>query len=696
MRLKRKNLRLYIIGSVFALITLTIWIRLFQIQVLKHEYYQTRSRKQWARTRAIPASRGSIFDRRGKPLALSSRSFSIYVNPEKARRDYTKVYSELSRISNISDKTLRGKLHSKRGFEWIERKRSLTKKEKEKLSLLQGVGIRLEADRTYPFGRIANKIVGFCGDDNKGLAGIEAAFNRDLQGDPGSENVILDGLYNAHMYKRFPVKKPVNGRNVILTIDAAIQEIAESELEKALKENQARWGAVILMDSKNGEILALAESPSALSRSCMSRVDSLWTIRSVSCVYEPGSTFKLVTAAGLLEARAVRPSDVFFAENGRADLDYAVISDAHPYGYLTFKEGFIYSSNIVFAKASLKISPSEFYKFIRLFGFGARTGIELLGESPGSISPVDKWSKRSQATMAFGHEIAATPLQMLNAFAAVANGGELLAPTIVKAVVDEDNPNIPRKSPIRIRNVISRNTAQTLKSFCRDVVREGTGKAAEVKELEVCGKTGTGQKASKRGGYLPRKYVASFVGFLPFQDPRIVGLVLIDEPVFGKRFGAVSAAPVFARIARALSYSTDLLDDVLLDDVVKQANRGKKRRKKTPNFLRMKISDARAMAERRNIKILCSSLTGRVIGQDPDPETSISDGEVVELCSDDPKDMNSNNVPDYRGLTMRDAKRKIVARGWKVSMQGSGIVKSQSPSPGAANKYKSIKLRCSK
>jgi cell division protein FtsI/penicillin-binding protein 2 len=286
-----------------------------------------------------------------------------------------------------------------------------------------------------------------------------------------------------------------------------------------------------MMHCETGEVLAIAENPSPRSRDQGSRADSLWTLKSVSCVYEPGSTFKLVTAAALLESGRIRSTDVFDAENGEADMGVAKIRDAHPFDRLTFKEGFVQSSNVVMAKASLRLEPREFVSYVNLFGFGAPTGIEFLGESAGRVAPVERWSKRTQMTMAFGQEVAVTPLQLAAAFATVANDGVLVMPRIIARVEEETSGKKPEApKPVELRRVISEDTAHELKEYMRAVVLDGTGTAAGLEFLETAGKTGTGEKSARRGGYMPGKFVASFVGCAPASDPKVVCLVLLDEP----------------------------------------------------------------------------------------------------------------------------------------------------------------------
>ncbi len=689
----RNRLRIIAVGVAFSMVTLLIWGKLVSIQVLHHDFYKKKARMQWLRKRRIPPERGSILDRNGKPLALSCRSYSISMHPAEARKHRSEVLNKLPRIAGIPRKLVLSKLRSKSGFEYLKRRCSLTKEQRAALKHIPGVDVEVEASRIYPCGSLAMKLIGFCGDGNTGLAGIEAACDGELRGEWGYEEIVVDGRNRAHDFPKFPRKDPVNGRDVVLTIDAVIQEIAEEKLREAVRADHPRWASAIVMNCRTGEILALAEYPSAPDRSRASRVDSLWTLKSISCIYEPGSTFKLITAASLLETGAVHTTDVFFAENGRADLGFARISDAHKFGYLTFREGFVKSSNIVLAKAALKMPPIRFYEFIGLFGFGNRTGIELLGESAGRVAPVAKWSGRTQATMAFGQEIGVTPLQMLNAFAAVANDGVLMVPSLIKAVVDEDDRVVRRFSPVRVRRVISRDTAMTLRAFCRDVVSEGTGTAAEVPGLEVAGKTGTAQKASGKGGYVRGKYAASFIGFLPNRHPKIAILVLLDEPDFDKRYGGVSAAPVFAEIASAIAHSTDILDDDLVDTVV-AGERIRGKRIRTPNFLRLSAGDALALAKEKGINAVCTPAKGRVIAQDPDPGVSMDSKGVVRLYTYSSGEAAGGDIPYLLGLPLREAKKKAMESGLSVEPTGSGVVVRQSPRPGSRIEQAAVRVRC--
>jgi stage V sporulation protein D (sporulation-specific penicillin-binding protein) len=578
---------------------------------------------------------------------------------------------------------------------WVKRQWTLSDNARAEIKALRGVEVHWEADRVYPFGATAAKIVGFVGHDSKGMAGVEAAFDETLAGEPGWEEVQRDGAYRSRGYYTYAEEKPLDGKHVILTIDAGLQEIAELELERAINSTGAKSGALIVLSPKTGEILSLAEAPSATSRDARDLVDSLWTVRSVSYIYEPGSTFKLVTAAALLETSKVHSFDVFDAENGRANIGAAVISDSHPYGHLTFREGYVLSSNIVMAKASLNLKPREFFKFVRLFGFGAKTGVQLLGESPGRVAPVDQWSKRTQITMAFGQEIAVTPLQMANAFAAVANDGVLMVPRVIKSVVDENTGAIETFEPVKTRRVVSKDVARRLRNFCRSVVEEGTGTNAALGYIKLSGKTGTAEKASKTGGYAANKFIASFIGFAPYENPQIVCLVMLDEPSYYNRFGGVSAAPVFSRMIQAIANSSSMFDQVLPTDVLEDGATDDSGSFITPNFLRLDRGRAMERARELELNVLCKGEGGEVVAQDPDPGVAMQRDEVLRLyLSKSASGKPRRTTPDLRGLPLRVAKRRAVEAGLRCKVVGRGVVSSQDPSPGTVTTSGAVRIYC--
>jgi len=689
MKLRRRRARLYVVGGGFVLATLLLWARLVQIQYVRHAHYAALGHEQRFSERAIDAIRGSIFDRAGRPLALSATLQSVSAAPGEVGNRRLAA-SRIARVLGLPRAEVAERLSSRKPFVWVARQCALDEETRAKLSAMRGVTVHREWGRVYPYDGVASKLVGFVGHDNHGGAGVEATFDAKLAGQPGRERVLLNGRYDAERFIRVVTKRPRDGVSLYLTIDAVVQEIAEQELARAIDACGARSGAVILMDVASGEILALAEHPVIASREGGIVADSLWTIRSVSHVYEPGSTFKLVTAAALLESDLVSPIDAFDAENGSARFEFGSIRDPHPHGDLSFEEAFVYSSNIVMAKASRRIESRAFYEFVRLFGFGTPTGIDLLAESPGTVPAVDDWSLRTKSTMAFGQEIAVTPLQMLAAVAAVANDGVLVMPRLVAALADGND--VERFRPVEVRRVVSPETARMLRRFCRGVVENGTGTAASVDGLAVSGKTGTAQKAATSGGYAPGRYVSSFIGYAPEAKPRVACLVLLDEPRPSARFGGDSAAPVFARVIRGVMNATDWFDDALETRVVVQEPRSG-REEAVPNFLRMDRAAALERARRIGANVLCRGDAGRVVAQEPSAGTAMEADGVIRLYVADLGESPSRPLaPDLRGLPVREAKRRAVGQGLRVALRGSGVVRAQSPAPGARVQHAEVIL----
>lgn len=628
MTTREQRRRMCVVGGMFGLAVVVLWIRLFEVQYIHHGAYLQKAIDQRVAPREIQATRGGIFDRHGRPLAMNVRRCSIAVQPPKVA-DTKRVMRALTRDVGVSQRFAREKLRSRKPFIYVKHDCMLTEETRREIAKIDGLVVELKANRIYPYDEVGSKVVGFVSRENRGLSGVEAAYDQALRGAPGRETVIRNGSYRSDRYYQFVDQKPRDGKHVYLTIDATVQDIAETELRRAVEECDARGGAVLVMEVATGEILALAELPAVADRENSSHADSLWTLRCVSHVYEPGSTFKLVTAAALLDKTTVAPTDSFDAEDGTADLGFATIRDPHPHRWLTVEEAFMFSSNIVMAKASGALQAGDLYGYARLFGFGARTGVGLPGESAGTVPPVDRWSARTKATMAFGQEVAVTPLQMLNAYAAIANRGVMMMPRLVRGVADPATGEVIRSEPVVVRRVVSEATAATLREFCLRVVEEGTAKSAKVGFMRVAGKTGTAQKAGGRG-YVANRYIASFVGFAPYESPRIACLVMVDEPKWSVRYGGDSAAPAFARICESLASSTPLFDDVLSVETVRVAAHDGGRAR-TPNFLRMERSAALEAARRTGTNVLCRGGAGRVVAQVPAPGARMDRDAVVRL-----------------------------------------------------------------
>ncbi|MBD3322649.1 MAG: hypothetical protein GF350_16225, partial [Chitinivibrionales bacterium] len=486
-----------IITALFGVLT----ARLFYIQIIRGREFSERSRDQAQQRIVIAAKRGAILDSQGKILAKSMGN---------------KFRAPLGALVDPGE----------------------TADEAQYRSI----------KRVYPFAELAGPVIGYVGKDGYGLSGIEFAFEKYLKGENGWAILRRDGRNNRYKRIGLPQKPPANGCNVYLTIDTDIQGIVELALRQQVAALNARGGMCIVMEPNTGKILAMANEP-GFNPNVPLRYDA-WNRRN-RCIgynYEPGSTFKVITAAAALGEGAARVSDSVDGGSGVFEIYDQSINDRKPFGMLSFTEALSYSSNVCFARIADEVGNDALYKYAKDFGFGARTGIQLAGEESGIVHPVQKWSGRTRVTMAIGQEISVTLLQMAVAFSCVANGGVLFAPALVDKIIRPDH-TVAWKSDYRpVRRVISGKVAVSLRDILRDVVVHGTGKRAAIGKCTIAGKTGTSQKFDKETGtYSTDRYWSSFIGFAPADRPAILCAVLLDEPENGES-GGLAAAPVFRKV----------------------------------------------------------------------------------------------------------------------------------------------------
>lgn len=536
------------IGLAALLLTAALGVvgaRLYFIQITQHHNLGTRATKQYVRRVALSARRGTIYDRNGRTLAISLNGRSVFAHPHLVR-DPAATATRLARVLRRPARGIRAKLRSDRPFVWIQRQIDSARAEVVADLNLPGVGLVPEGKRYYPKKGLAGHVIGFVGVDNKGLEGVELAFDRLLT--DGSRSVVSRVDAFGRMVFRDVVERD-SGSDLYLTIDEVIQHVAERELDAAVRHSGAKAGTVIVMDPASGEILALANTPSYNPNKYGSYPPSFRRNRAVTDPYEPGSAFKLILAAAALEEGLVRPQDLFYGEEGAIDVAGVMIRDHKKHGWMTFRDVLVFSSNVGAIKVGMKVGKELFYSYITSFGFGLSTRADLPGESPGILRRPRDWSRISIGALSIGYEISATPLQLVTAMSAVANGGQLMRPHVLKAVRSPDGA-VDQIRPFPIRRVASPETARTLSSILTEVVARGTGQAAALSGYRVAGKTGTAQKLDqKTGRYSRSKVVASFVGYVPAEDPRLAILVLIDEP--GRlAWGGSVAAPAFRAIAR--------------------------------------------------------------------------------------------------------------------------------------------------
>jgi len=541
--------RTLIVAALVACAFLGLLGRLTHLQVLKHEEYSRLAESQHAKTIPLKPKRGPILDRSGLVLAVSSKAESLYALTSRVD-DPEQLAQRLAPILGEPARDIARRLDSAKRFVYLKRRLPPEVAQAVRDLKEPALGFVEESLRLYPNRELAAQLVGFEGMDGRGLAGIEQSWDAHLAGTEGKALVERDALGREVTGAPKVLKPSTPGQGVMLTIDATLQYLAEKEIEAAWRRTRSKAAMAIAMDPRTGEILALAIRPTFNPNSFATATDDDRRARAVSDPFEPGSTFKVIMAAAALEEGVVRPQDRVFGENGAITVANTTIHDWKRYGWLTFTEVLQNSSNVGSIKVGLSLGKERYYKYITGFGFGAPTGVGLPGESRGQLRPPRQWSGLSLASMSIGQEISVTALQMVTAVAAVANGGRLMQPQIVRAVLDAQGRESRGFEPRAVRQVVSPETARTLTDIMTTVVREGTGHAAAIPGYDVAGKTGTAQKldpATRRYSHAPG--VLSFAGFVPADEPRLAILVMLDEPK-NEKWGSEAAAPIFAAIAR--------------------------------------------------------------------------------------------------------------------------------------------------
>ncbi|MCM8801226.1 MAG: penicillin-binding protein 2 [Candidatus Omnitrophica bacterium] len=535
--------------GIFIIFFLILIIRLLFIQFFHSEYLSKLAQKQHLQFVELEPRRGTIYDRNLNPLAVNINCDSLFAEPNQLLdKDKEKIIKQLSPILNVQENFLRERLYRDKSFVWLARKLNNVQSNAVRRLNLPGINFIKESKRCYPNGYLASHVIGFAGLDNRGLEGLELYYDRYLRGEKGYTFFLRDARQKKLDLLAERMVSPKDGYDLILTIDSIVQFIAERELEKAVKENNAKGGSIIVMDPHTGEILALANRPTYDLNEYTTATKDQIRNRAICDLFEPGSVFKIVTASVALEENKMKEEDRFFCENGAYKVASHTLHDHRPHGWLTFKEVVEQSSNIGVVKIAQVLGSQLLYKYIKIFGFGSKTGIDLSGEVSGIVKEPRLWSSISISVIPIGQEVAVTALQLVNAISVIANGGRLMRPYLVQEIRDRNSETIKAFSPVMIRKVISLETAQRMRDILIGVVKEGTGKLADLPDITVAGKTGTAQKIEPQGRYSYSRFMASFIGFAPAHDPLIAIAVVIDEP-HPYYFGGVVAAPVFKNVA---------------------------------------------------------------------------------------------------------------------------------------------------
>lgn len=703
---------LMVVALSFALI-----IRLGFIQIVQGEELKKGALEQWTKSIEIKAKRGTIYDRNGKELAISVSSHTVWASPADIKNP-EETAKKVAEVLELDEKEVYEKITKKVNV--IKIKQWITMEETKKLRELNLSGIEIVDDnkRFYPYGAFASYILGFTDIDNNGLYGIERTYDKYLSGASGRWVKIEDARGVEMPYGGEKVYEPENGLNVVLTIDETIQHFAEKAAKEALERTKAKNVAILVMEPKTGDILALANLPQYDPNNPREPLDpelkeqwknltqeelekewyDMWRNFSINDSYEPGSTFKLIVSAAALEEGAVNVDTHFYCGGFVRDIPGVVLKCArwyNPHGSQNFKEALENSCNVAFVDVGRRLGKEKLYEYIKAFGFGEPTGIELTGEQGGIIpASTDVIKEVNLATMSYGHGIAVTPIQLLTAVSAIANGGKLMVPRVVSKLVDNEGNVVKTIEPVVKRQVISESTAKTLLELMEGVVSEGTGSNAYVPGYRVAGKTGTAQKIID-GRYAPGKYIGSFVAVAPADEPKIAVLVIVDEPQ-GVYYGGSVAAPV----------AGDLIEETLnyLDVPPKYTEEEKEKYENTqvvPDVRNKKIEEAGKILTELGFRYTTESYdfseNSIVIEQFPLPGTEVTLGSIVDLYLDvDYIRDNKIVVPDVTGKTREEIINILKGIGLNYEFQGQGKAIDQDPKPGTeVEKNSTVKIKLS-
>lgn len=641
--------RLSLVYWCFLLCAIVIVGHLYRIQIIRHQHYLAEAERQHKQKIVLPPKRGDIFDRNGNPLALSAEGLNVYAVPERIK-DKKRVAKSLASQLNLDESLLLERISSKRSFVMIQQKANPLALRKLQEMSLEGIGFIPSSKRYYPRHSLAAQVIGYVGVDEVGLTGIEFSHDSQLCGKPGWLVVQRDARGKPYNTLEYPLRQQTNGCHIRLTIDAEFQEIVEEALRRSVEKSKAKNGCVAALDPYTGEILALANYPCVDLNSSRNFRKGDFLNLATNLPFEPGSTFKTFIASALLAGGHVSLEDSVFCENGVYTLPKRTIRDVHPYGYLSVKEVIAKSSNIGMSKLIRKISDKELYRRLRAFGFGAYTGETFSGEDRGRLAVPSRWERTTKTSLAIGYGILTTPLQMVMAYASLANGGTLYEPALVAEICDDRGHLHYSFEPRKIRRVLPENVTREITRSLIAVVDSGTGTAAVVPGFKVAGKTGTSMKADPESGYGGNGYISSFGGFFPATDPQIAIVIVINEPGYEHRWGGSCAAPVFGEIIRNTLLSTSNVIDRRL--------------------LGLPYSTVKTT-------VFNSSQTPK--STNPVPFSRSAAG--IRSSSD------RITMPQLTGLSMRKALAILTGLGLKARIEGSVKVRSQSPRAGTELKY---------
>ncbi len=685
--------RIAIFMVLFGMLFLVILYKLFTIQVLESAKYRVAAKKQYESRISLKPSRGIIFDRKMNALVSNINMYSFAADPNMIDNKDS-VAAIFGGIFGKDKSFYLDKLNTRNtSFIWLERRIDPKFENQVKDINISGVIKLNEPNRVFNYDRLSSQLVGFTNIDNIGLSGVELELNDLLSGKDGYVVMQKDGLGKKRPAVEYPRKEPLDGNNVLLTIDMNIQKIVEEELSAGVTANNSLGGKVVVMNVKTGEILAM--NSISLDGSSQDK------IAEITDLYEPGSTFKIVTGAAALEENLMTKFDVINTYGG----EYMNIKDSHKFTSLTFQQVIEQSSNIGTIQVATRLGRERFYKYARDFGYGITTGIDLPGEMKGRLKRPVEFSPVTLNYMAIGYEVLVTALQMTNAYACVANDGMMMKPFIIKKILAPDGTLIKEFKPSEVRNVISKNTAKTLTELFVGVVERGTGKDAKIENIKIAGKTGTSQKIVE-GKYSKSKYTSSFIGYFPAEDPQIVISVIIDAPGAGEYYGGRVSAPIFRKIAERIINLTGLHEYSAPENEANYVLAGSNLQNDLSdpnniNLVNFDISDAVKFLKENEIPYEIEGIKKNVLVSRQQFITDENGNNILRLTTvlgvneNELQNNNSSKMPDLKGMSLRKCIYTLSALGFDFKVTGSGKVSEQVPSAGETlSKNQTVIINC--
>jgi cell division protein FtsI (penicillin-binding protein 3) len=671
MQQTRAHVRLLIVAGVALLWATAVFGRLGYLQLYRHRDYLLRAQHQQQRIIEISPKRGAIYDRNMHALAMSIKVDSAFAIPNEIK-DKQLAAQLLSGVLGIPADLVESRLDSSQNFVWIERKLTPEKSEAITALNLKGVYTQAENKRFYPKADLASHVLGFVDVDEKGLGGIEYALDNQIRGK--SEKIVMMADAHQKWFDGAEARRD-RGANVVLTLDEKIQYIAERELAAAINKTHALAGSVVVMNPNNGELLAVANWPTFDPNAASAGTPAEFRInRAVSALYEPGSTFKLITLAAAFDQGITNPDEVFDCENGATYVAGHKIHDHKRFGMLSVADILALSSDVGAIKIAERLGAPKFYDYIHAFGFGTPTGVDLPGESRGLLRPLVNWSPISIGAISMGQEVGVTPIQLISAVSAIANGGTLYKPHIV-AEVRRGETVLPREGLLAAnepRRVIQPATAATLRRLMEGVVLNGTGKLARLDGWTSAGKTGSAQKIDPNTGrYSPTQLIASFTGFAPINNPAVTILISLDSPI-GPHEGGMVAAPVFKRVAEQVLPYLDVSPDVPVNERLVQAAYKKQAQSDAENLEDFTPSDLLLLPEQP--EAVSSAAETHLTSFNPSSHVTLA------VTADEDAEIS---IPDFSGKTMRDVTEMCLRLGLDPVLVGTNLATEQTPGAGS-------------